>query len=280
MEVDPHETQEGRWVREMEATVASLRAEVHRLTIEQGERPRGTKGTLKMNSPEVYSGRADVSEVREWVYRMEQMFAAEALIIGGQVREEVKMQYASTYLSGMALAWYRETQGTYKSWAQMSLSLQRTFLPPNWESDCREHLMSIRQTGTVRAYTERFQELLLNVPSISKEEKIAIYVKGLKPKLKLEVRLKLSDNTSLFEVIRLADVAGAIFERDDKPIPVYPNVKIVKERAVTMRDDGWKDVRCHKCNKLGHYAGDCRFNGDCRKCGKHGHVEAVCKSDK
>ncbi|KNC81298.1 hypothetical protein SARC_06368 [Sphaeroforma arctica JP610] len=109
------------------------------------------------------------------------MFAAERVATGHDVEVAVKLQYASTFLSGRELAWYRETAGCFNTWGEMSASLQ---------NDCREKLMAVRQTGSVRAYTENFQELLLNVPRIADEEKVAIFIRGLTDQLKMEVRLK------------------------------------------------------------------------------------------
>ncbi|KNC85007.1 hypothetical protein SARC_02796 [Sphaeroforma arctica JP610] len=121
---------------------------------------------------------------------MEQMFAAERVAAGRDVEEAVKLQYASTFLSGRALSWYRENAGRFNTWGDMSAGLQTIFLAPNWENDCREKIIVVHQVGLMRVYTERFQELLLNVPRIADEVKVTIFIRGLKDQLKMEVRLK------------------------------------------------------------------------------------------
>ncbi|KNC82004.1 hypothetical protein SARC_05702 [Sphaeroforma arctica JP610] len=73
--------------------------------------------------------------------------------------------------------------------------------------------MAIRQTGAVQAYAEKFQELLLNVPNMQENEVVAIYIKRLDDQLKMEVRLKLANEDSLVEAMRLADIVASIIQK-------------------------------------------------------------------
>ncbi|KNC83258.1 hypothetical protein SARC_04495 [Sphaeroforma arctica JP610] len=98
---------EQQWVATMEVKVQQMEAALTQLQLqwtEERNRPRGVRTNLKLNKPDVYDGKADVSCVRKWLYRMEQMFAAEQVAAGRDVEEAVKLQYASTFLSGRALA--------------------------------------------------------------------------------------------------------------------------------------------------------------------------------
>lgn len=92
--------------------------------------------------------------------------------------------------------------------------------------------------------------------------------KHLKAKLYRESDLTLS---------KLLEIVSSYHDKDALVlIPANSIHSIQTQHGPTKKFQG----RCHKCNKIGHYARDCRCSQGhtCSKCGKPGHFEICCKT--
>jgi Retrotransposon gag protein len=58
---------------------------------------------------------------------------------------------------------------------------------PNKNKNSRDSLYRLLQIGSVKEYTLRFNSLVLQIDSISEEEQRIMYVRGLKPNVKMEI---------------------------------------------------------------------------------------------
>ena len=65
--------------------------------------------------------------------------------------------------------------------------------------------------GSLKTYNEQFRHLLLQLPGYNNEdEKIHKFLEGLNAKIRLEVELKISDDSTLAEVMQLAEIVDNI----------------------------------------------------------------------
>jgi hypothetical protein len=67
---------------------------------------------------------------------------------------------------------------------------------PNKNKTSRDNLYRLRQVGSVKEYTLRFNSLILQIDSMSEDEQRFMYVRGLKPNVKMEIESGCAIQTS------------------------------------------------------------------------------------
>ena len=67
----------------------------------------------------------------------------------------------------------------------------------------RDKLASLKQTGSVKAYNDLFLGTILEIPTISEEEQLDRYIRGLKEKVYIEVELR--EPSNLKEAMHIAN---------------------------------------------------------------------------
>ncbi|CAO3588579.1 unnamed protein product [Absidia cylindrospora] len=107
----------------------------------------------------------------------------------------------------------------------MSTGLTDAFRPTFSQRDRRDQLASLRQSGTVGAYIDSFLEITLDIPSMTTEEKVDHFVRGLKSNIRCHVEA--FDPTTLKDAQRLAlskshAVTSSINDRLSAPTPADP----------------------------------------------------------
>jgi Ty3 transposon capsid-like protein len=63
------------------------------------------------------------------------------------------------------------------------------YQPLHEEFRARDSLHSLRQRGTVDEYSKAFNELVIKVPQMTLEEKLYVFIKGLKHNVQVSVSL-------------------------------------------------------------------------------------------
>ncbi|GJS04288.1 putative reverse transcriptase domain-containing protein [Tanacetum coccineum] len=198
-----------------------------------------------------------------WIEKMESVFNISGCAIENQVK------FATCTLLGVALTW--------------SNGQIRTLGPEVKGND-------------VPAYTERFQELTLICTKFctNETEKINKYIRGLPDNIYRNV--KSSKPKTLDDTIKLDN------DLVDQKLRAYAEKSDNKRKAddSSRNNHGHqqqpfkKQNKCHKCNKVGHFAHDCRSTGntnvantqkgngaapkgnDCFECGAPGHFKRDC----
>jgi hypothetical protein len=138
-------------------------------------------GRTKPVKPSTYNGRSDPEL---WLYGVDLYFAS-----AGIIADNLKISFADTLLRDDALVWRRTivTPGDWDTWKGCLIS---AFQPVNPTETARDRLARLRQTGPVRSYASLFRTVTLLIPTITDDEKKDRFIRGLKPKIMHDVKVK------------------------------------------------------------------------------------------
>lgn len=109
------------------------------------------------------------------------------------IPEADKVSITSMYLVGEIKLWWRtrvedSSRQPITDWPEMKQEQGNLFLPCNVQWLARDFLRRLRQTGSVREYVKSFQSLMLEVVSISEEDKLSNFMAGLQLWVQNELR--------------------------------------------------------------------------------------------
>ncbi|XP_077242396.1 uncharacterized protein LOC143882895 [Tasmannia lanceolata] len=171
----------------------------------------GQGSRVRVPEPRCYAGARDAKELQNFLFHIEQFFRATHL------DEEAKVTTASMYLSDDAKLWWRTCYEEIEagrciidSWEDMKRELKAQFMPENVEFIARKNLRRLQQTGSIREYVKKFSTLMLDIKSMSEEDKLFQFMEGLKPWSQTELRRRGVQNlaTAMIEAEKLFDHVG------------------------------------------------------------------------
>jgi hypothetical protein len=127
--------------------------------------------------------------------------------------DETRIVFAGTALTQNAKTWYRamRLEGNVKTWDDFQISLKAHFYPVDPVKQARDQLHPLVQTGSVRDYTATFRHLIAIIGTMSEDEKLDRYIRGLKTRTRHDVELKEPD--SFDEACRLAEMIDVSNDR-------------------------------------------------------------------
>lgn len=137
----------------------------------------------KPPKPDTFSGRTDANAIRAWVAQVNNYFTA--------VHEpaDSRLSYGVALLRDNALLWWQSLAEAERpaTWETLADQLVRYFAPLSATIVARDALAKLQQRSSVKAYTNEFKRLLLNIPDMSENEKLDRYRRGLKTQVRLHV---------------------------------------------------------------------------------------------
>ena len=143
-------------------------------TAQQQATHGGGSGGPKRNKPPTFDGK---SSVDSWLQHMNEYCAG--------VAESKKLTIAITYLSSSAHEWYIGTKilenSPVRDFTGFCSAISKRFNPINKTRTARDKLAKWSQIKTVQIYSQSFLEIILDLPSITEDEKVDRYCRGLKP---------------------------------------------------------------------------------------------------
>ncbi|XP_025628555.1 uncharacterized protein [Arachis hypogaea] len=148
---------------------------------------------MKVDFPH-FSGAEDVSQ---WIYRVERFFRIY------DIPKDQRLDLVAVNLEGRALAWFQmwERLKPMADWLAISTALQMQFGPSHFENS-REELLKLKQSTTVNAYFESFNDLAARAYGLYDALLVDCFVGGLHPELKREVKAR--SPISLLQAVSLA----------------------------------------------------------------------------
>jgi hypothetical protein len=160
------------------------------------------------------------------------------------------------------------------SWDEFKALIGAHFKPINSVKAARDKLANHRQTRSVQEYTYRFRQIILEIPSMSEDEKLDRFTRGLKPQTRNEVELR--EPSSLDELVRIAERFDSISFQTNQREPerrYVPRPAFVRNDPMEIDNIQYKKLSDHEKETL-------RKNGDCFYCRKHGHRAIDCPEKK
>uniref|UniRef100_A0A2N9F6N0 Reverse transcriptase n=1 Tax=Fagus sylvatica TaxID=28930 RepID=A0A2N9F6N0_FAGSY len=126
---------------------------------------------------------APFQEFVDWLSTVERVFEYY------EVPEQKKTKLVGVKLRGRASAWWEQVQvhrlrrgkPKVQEWAKMKKKLSAQFLPHNYAQQLYQSLHTLRQTGLVEEYGDRFYQLIARIDLMETEEQtVARFISGLK----------------------------------------------------------------------------------------------------
>jgi Retrotransposon gag protein/Zinc knuckle len=169
------------------------------MTIEDTE--RSSTGT-RPHQPDKYHGQRDFLLLGNWIFSVDQYFILTDMPVPKQG------PFVSTLLRDEALLWYRSSYekwdpATPLTWEILRAAMREYFAPPNEDRRLQDEWANLKQYGTVFEYVSVLTALAMRIPGLSQTQILDKFIRGLKPKTRIEVELR--DPKTTDEAYRLAD---------------------------------------------------------------------------
>lgn len=233
---------------------------------------------VKPPKPEPFRGGRKIAS---WLFTLEQYFAVVHI-----EADLPRMQFAAALLRDAAADWWRGfciaveagTHSPISSWLEFKLRITQHFQPIHEEDFARQQIRTIKQTGSVREYVVKFQNLILQIPTMDERSKVDAFTVGLKVDARRWV--KLQDPRTLEQAMTVAERYQTMLMQDRAAMKTYGQLSrgIVDtaspmELGVISKPRQYRDAD----RKLPADGGRRNTVPTCWNCGEPGHLRRDCK---
>ena len=169
------------------------------MAIEDVEHP--STGT-RPRQPDKYHGQRDFLLLGNWIFSVDQYFLLTDMPVPKQA------PFVSTLLRDEALLWYRSSYETWDpatplTWSILRASMREYFAFPNENHRLQDEWTNLKQYGIIFEYMSVLTILAIRIPGLSQTQILDKFIRGLKPKTRIEVELR--DPKTPDEAYQLAD---------------------------------------------------------------------------
>ena len=221
---------------------------------------RATPKSLKPPKPDKFAGEA--KKTQAWTFSMEMYLTSAGMDEGA-----AGVNLAAAFFQGPVLVWWQVRRSKLRlpgSWTVLRQEITQQFGERNTKKHALHSPLELRQTTSARDYIDRFRMLLLDMGDLPGEQRVLMFIRGLKPRTRLQVDLQ-----SPATLDRAADPADKvdvdIFDngrcvdyvdpQGNEPEPMDLNMMQAKH---TIAKACWRDYRvCFNCKGMGHIASGC-----------------------
>lgn len=161
-------------------------------------------------------------DVKSWLFRCKHFFKID------EVQEEMKVELAAMHLSDRALVWHQQFLKKYGDgcpWEFYAEQVLKRF--GSVFEDPMVELKNLKQSGTVQAYQDQFEDLL-NRLELPKSLAISLFIGGLKDEISLPVRMfKPITLVDLFTMAKMQEKTNSVNKQRYTPILPTPKANPV-----------------------------------------------------
>lgn len=225
----------------------------------------------KVPDPPTYDGSSKANEIEVWKFLLLQYFLATG--IEDQIAQ---VNLASTLLRGNAALWFishYSADARPESFEALTRALTDQFGDKDAVKKARDQLCALRQTKSARVYTNKFRQLLIQIPDIGDSDVLDKYIRGLKMDIQKEVWLK--NPSSLDEAIQLAERVDSLFQglKFGNARPAYAKSPVFQSDAMDVDNVQYTPSKGRLTSKD---RAQLKANGGCFYCRQLGHVLKNC----
>jgi hypothetical protein len=242
-------------------SAASVLADVTALA--EAQKTSSNPPRYKAANPTPFSGLPDT--LLPWIHQV-----ATHLHLADIIEPTTQYLVATQFLAAGPLTWV-QTLTEVNTWEQLKEQLTSYYRPLHQELRARDALHLLRQRGSVDDYAKSFNNLVIKVPGMTLEEKLYIFIKGLKTNIQISVAMQ--DPSTVEQAKILAASADGILCQQRRSLPSAPFVShgspfvarpepmeigSVSQRRPKLDPDEYERRRvgrlCFACGKAGHCA--------------------------
>ena len=169
-----------------------------------------TAFTAKPNKPSQFKGKGQRADT--WLFQMECYFD----VLGQPKDNPQAMAFAASFFEDSAAVWWQYVneavlsggREAIKCWQDFRLALLTEFQSLDVQRAAREQLDNLRQQGPVIEYIRRVRELALQISTMSPDDLLHRFLKGLKPAVRTQVELHYPANFN--DAARMAERSDAV----------------------------------------------------------------------
>lgn len=157
----------------------------------------------RIPAPAAYEGAA--AALDDWVAELEQQFD------WYRTADAEKVQFATAFLKGAARDWWKHLASRPADWAGLVAALRKRFQPVTTAEVARAKLLTLNQgKSSVQDYVSSFRRLLISVPTMSEDDRLFQFLRGLRKDIATQLRMQ--GVTTLEEAVEKATRVGAASE--------------------------------------------------------------------
>lgn len=136
---------------------------------------------IEAPKPLVFKGVRDAQEVENFLWHSENYFKC------NKVRsDDTKINTAVLYLTEMAMLWWKREESEIEkglcaidTWEQFKGEFKKAFFPNNIIYEAKRKFRELRQTSSVRAYVKEFTTLTLQIPNLTDDDMMFLFMDDL-----------------------------------------------------------------------------------------------------
>lgn len=254
------------------------------------------KNLEKMEKPVKFTGGRDAVDIENWVYSVKQYTKAlklqgeEAVIMAVSFLDGLAKQYWRNYSGKLERELAAGLKGDYGILSDLDTMLElmrQRFFPNELSQNVRNQLEKLEQTTSARAYSQKFEALLMQLPpeDYSEADMVDKFVRGLK--FEVQKQVLLDGPVTLLAAIQSAErVDGILFQLKNGgrnrggQVQFNPRRNDRRQQQRQIRNDDEMDVDAVEEARRGRNNRQNRNQARgpviCYVCGQPGHVARNC----